>query len=282
MVALTILFMTALMAPLQRIETQYPDRTRVTQVETALNHLTVIELAEPVTLAAAGSPLFKIERRDKKVFIQPLEDGVSTNLFVWTESGRWAYELIPAKSIETMHFAIDQQAPPALQTSNAVSPGLEAPGSVAFPSLAEEMLVFARPIRAIGVKPDTNDVALLIRDVYRRGAALYVRYVIDNRSTQSYVTGQPEAFVLDPISSKTSIHALRYSQIGPGIERQIKSKRETRIAIIDCEVPAEPIPPGVTTAGMLTLQFSGTSEPAVLRIVFPGAGRKPASITLVL
>jgi type IV secretory pathway VirB9-like protein len=66
-----------------------------------MNHLTVIELAEPVTLAAAGSPLFKIERRDNKVFIQPLEEGATTNLFVWTDSGRWSYELVPARSIET-------------------------------------------------------------------------------------------------------------------------------------------------------------------------------------
>src|SRR6476469_8893844 len=95
-------------APSQRIEAQFPDRARITRVETAMNHLTVIELAEPVTLAAAGSPLFKIERRDNKVFIQPLEEGVYTNIFVWTSSGRSSYELVPAASVETMHFAVDQ------------------------------------------------------------------------------------------------------------------------------------------------------------------------------
>src|SRR6476619_3883337 len=75
--------MFVLAVPLQRIETQYPDRAKVTRIETAMNHLTVIELTEPVTLAAAGSPSYKIERRDNKVFIQPLEEGASTNLFVW-------------------------------------------------------------------------------------------------------------------------------------------------------------------------------------------------------
>src|SRR3989449_9998303 len=112
----TTLLMLILAVPLQRIETQYPDRAKVTRVETALNHLTVIELAEPVTLAAAGSPLFKIERRDNKVFIQPLEEGSSTNLFVWTGSGRWSYELVPAASPATMHFAIDQKVPPSPQS----------------------------------------------------------------------------------------------------------------------------------------------------------------------
>ena len=88
MQTLAILLMLLAVLP-QRVERQYPDPAKVTRLETAMNHLTVIELSEPVTLAAAGSPLFKIERRENKVFIQPLEEGASTNLFVWTGSGRW-------------------------------------------------------------------------------------------------------------------------------------------------------------------------------------------------
>src|SRR5437016_14586609 len=118
-IAMVLIFLLAL--PIQRIETQYPDRAKVTRVETAMNHLTVIELAEPVTLAAAGSPSFKIERRDNKVFIQPLEEGVSTNLFIWTGSGRWNYELVPAASVETMHFAVDQQTVAPSQTPEPVA-----------------------------------------------------------------------------------------------------------------------------------------------------------------
>src|SRR5436189_3082173 len=143
---LVILLMFVLAAPSQRIEAQFPDRSRITRVETAMNHLTVIELAEPVTLAAAGSPLFKVERRDNKVFIQPLEEGASTNLFVWTGSGRWNYELVPAASIETMHFAIDQQIVPASQSQNPVAPDSPAPDFTFYQSLAEEMLLYGKPI----------------------------------------------------------------------------------------------------------------------------------------
>src|SRR5919204_5585472 len=119
---MTIVLMLALAVEPQRVETQYPDASKVTRIETTMNHLTVIELAEPVTLAAAGSSAFKIERRENKVFIQPLEEGVSTNLFVWTNSGRWNYQLVPAASVETMHFAIDQQmTTPARNDAPAVS-----------------------------------------------------------------------------------------------------------------------------------------------------------------
>src|SRR5690349_2878605 len=119
---LTILWMLFAAASPQRIETYSPDRAKVTRVETAMNHLTVIELAEPVTLAAAGSSAFKIERRENKVFIQPLEEGASTNLFVWTRSARWNYELVPAGSPETMLFAIDQSVATSSDNKGPVAP----------------------------------------------------------------------------------------------------------------------------------------------------------------
>ena len=68
----------------QKIETQKPDRNKITRLGTTQNHLSVIELGEPVTQVAAGSSSFKIEWRENKVFIQPLEPDATTNLFIWT------------------------------------------------------------------------------------------------------------------------------------------------------------------------------------------------------
>src|SRR5438876_9599470 len=178
---ITIVLMLAVAAEPQRIETQHPDASKITRVETAMNHLTVIELAEPVTLAAAGSSLFKIERRDNKVFIQPLEEGSSTNLFVWTASGRWSYELVPAVSPATMHFAIDEQAIPISQSRETVPPDNPASNTGAVRSFAEEMLLFAKPIRNLGVTFRHTEVGVFITDVYRRDDQLFIRYVIDNR-----------------------------------------------------------------------------------------------------
>src|SRR5919204_4133590 len=162
---MTIVLMLALAVEPQRVETQYPDAAKVTHVETTMNHLTVIELAEPVTLAAAGSSAFKIERRENKVFIQPLEEGVSTNLFVWTTSGRWNYELVPAASVETMHFAIDERAAAASQNQHPVP---SAVGATPAQSIAEEMLLFSKPIRNAGVKFEPGRVGIAITDVYRK------------------------------------------------------------------------------------------------------------------
>src|SRR5438309_2091057 len=238
-IATVLIFVLAL--PVQRIETQYPDRAKVTRVETAMNHLTVIELTEPVTLAAAGSPSFKIERRENKVFIQPLEEGASTNLFIWTNSGRWNYELVPAMSVETMHFAVDQLMASASETHG---PADSAAGSRSSQSFAEEMLLFAKPIRNPGVKFGATQVAVFITDIFRKDDQLFVRYRIDNRSTHPYLAGQPEVFALRPAHSQISLHAYRYSQVGPEVEKRIRSRTTTRIAAVECDVPSEPLPAG--------------------------------------
>jgi hypothetical protein len=276
---LTILWMLFLAASPQRIETQSPDRAKVTRVETAMNHLTVIELSEPVTLAAAGSPSFKIERRENKVFIQPLEEGASTNLFVWTRSARWNYELLPAVSLDTMHFAIDQQ----VAASSEIHEPVDAPTPT--PSIAEEMLLFGKPIRNLGVKAVETQVGVVITDVYRKDDQLLVQYVIDNHTTRPFLVGQPEVFALQSAHSGTSLLAYRYSQVGPEFQKKIRSNGQVKITTVECDIPSEPLPPGKAAKGIFILQAPPTaldSEPAVLRFVFPTAGQQPTSLMLIL
>jgi len=102
----------ALAANAQRIETEKSDRHKVIRVETAPNHLSIIELAEPVIEVAAGSSSYKIEWRGNKVFVQPLDPEATTSLFIWTASGGLSYELVPAPSVEEMRFAIAQEPSP--------------------------------------------------------------------------------------------------------------------------------------------------------------------------
>src|SRR6266699_4920390 len=89
-----------------------PSTNTVVHVATALNHLTVLEFHEPVTMAAAGSSDFQIERESNKVFVKPVKSGAATDLFIWTASRRFAYELEISQEVKNMNFAIDN-APPA-------------------------------------------------------------------------------------------------------------------------------------------------------------------------
>src|SRR5271166_4980509 len=88
-----------------------PSPNAVVHVATALNHLTVLEFHEPVTMAAAGSSDFQIEREANKVFVKPIKSGAATDLFVWTASRRFAYELEITQEVKDMNFAIDSSEP---------------------------------------------------------------------------------------------------------------------------------------------------------------------------
>ena len=57
----------------QKIEHETNDGSQIVHLKTALNHLTVIELREPVIQVATGSQSFKVEWRENKVFVQPTE-----------------------------------------------------------------------------------------------------------------------------------------------------------------------------------------------------------------
>ena len=64
----------------QKLETQKPDSKMVIRVETAKDHLTVIELTDVVTMVAVGNrSAFTVERRENKVFVTPTDEGARTN-----------------------------------------------------------------------------------------------------------------------------------------------------------------------------------------------------------
>ena len=156
---------TAASAPRTKIESQTSDRSQVVHLKTALNHLTVIELREPVIQVATGSQSFKVEWRENKVFVQPTEPDASTNLFIWTASQRLNYELEPAGAVTSMDFAVDQipvqvtQPKPASATPPQPSP--------------TEVLLAGKPVRLESASPPGSRLKLLFAISMRGTAACW-------------------------------------------------------------------------------------------------------------
>lgn len=174
----------------QKVETESPNRDRIIHVQTALDHLTVIEVGEPVVSVAAGSPAFKIEWRDNKVFVEPTAPNVSTNLFIWTASSRFSYELSPAGPVEGMDFAIDHPKP-ALATNPtkltaSVSPSLPA-GPSHMDSMVEDQMV-----RAEQDQSSNHRVAVRLDDLFQDKDMIFIRYEIRNDTTHVYTPSSPK------------------------------------------------------------------------------------------
>jgi hypothetical protein len=267
-------------ATAQKIETEKADRSRIVHVQTALNHLTVIEVGEPVTTVAAGSSAFKIEWRENKVFIQPTERDVATNLFIWTASGRLNYELEPAGAVDQMDFAIDhpaaQSAPPVIATKP--SP-MAAAGEVAI-----EALLGGRPIRMEGVKEPKNQVIVLVKDVFQReNNETFIRYAIRNDSKESYRLGTPEVFTLNVSSHPGFFGRFSNSQLTDADAGQIETDGQTPVAVVAGRARASRVEPGQETVGVVGIKLpAAKTGPTVLRLVFPRNGKAQPTATLVL
>ena len=274
--------------PAQKIDTETASREHVVRVQTAMNHLTVIEVAEPVTTVAVGSPqTFRVERRENKVLIEPLQENIATNLFIWTASTRLNYELVPAVSdAGQMDFAIDYHESPQAQ----VVPQKAADSAPATSVVPAEMLLNGTPIRMVGESTPTKaNVAVLIRDVYRKRDVVFVRYSLENRSSQTFRAGRPTVVSLNGLKFGQSLWSYQSSQLGPEYTARLKATgAPTPVKVTQCEPGVAEVLPGQAQMGLITLELPAANaqatkaQPIVLQILFPVDRLRNLTATLVL
>lgn len=264
----------------QKIETHKADRTRITRLATSQNHLSVLEFNEPVKEVAVGSSNFKVEWRENKVFVQPLEPNATTNLFVWTASGRQSYELVPAGSVGQMDFAIDED-PPAPRAKLADPP---APTPRIQPKVPAGMLMDSTPVRLAGAFKKGQNVEILLQDVYKSNNRVYLRYAILNGGNSAYLPAAPEILRLDSPRAQQSLIPLAHTQIAGDF--QIRWKGAARVNVVETELPASVIRPGQSAHGLIAFDLPSLSgqlgERTVLKLSFPADGAENVSAVLVL
>jgi hypothetical protein len=268
-----IIIITAASMPLvgQKIERETSDRSQIVHLKTALNHLTVIELQEPVVQVATGSQSFKVEWRENKVFAQPTEPDASTNLFIWTASKRLNYELEPAGSVAQMDFAVDQVLP--------VQPK---PTSVAPPQPSStEILLAGAPVRLQSAKPSRKPVEVLIRDLYERDGRLLVRYAVRNHGAHPYDVTTPQVYELPGVRYPQSLYSLVDSQLGDQEAARLDIKEQSPIPVLEGRMQSSHLEPGQQCLGFVALSMPRAKEPMVLRFQFANDDRQQVAAFLV-
>jgi hypothetical protein len=266
---LTIALMSCLAVFGQKIETRKADRTRITRLATAQNHLSVLEFNEPVKEVAVGSSNFKVEWREDKVFIQPLEPNATTNLFIWTASGRQSYELVPAASVEEMHFAIDEDPATRPQAKLQEAPVPARPATEQ-PRIPAAMLMESTPVKVLGTSRNHQRVEIVLRDVYQKDERVYVRYVIVNRGPLIYVPAPPEVFTLHSPRAPQSLIPLANTQLAS--DYPLKWKDEARVRVLDAELQSGGVRPGQSAHGVIAFDLPSdrpAGERTVVRLSFP-------------
>jgi hypothetical protein len=238
-----------------------PPTQNALHVATALNHLTVLEFHEPVTMAAAGSSDFQIERRDNKVFVKPTKPGAFTDLLVWVGSRRFAYELETTSEVKNMNFAIDAAipSPPPVSTTNADE--------------VADMLLTRAFLGAIAIENKQrlshDQVSVRIEQVFRTRSTTYVHYTVQNNARTSYHLDVPAVFELKPSHSPISLASFAHTQLD---ERGVKKlgRAELRALVIARNESEEhDLAPGSSCQGVLAIR-QDLQSPALVQLVFDG------------
>jgi len=243
-----------------------PSPNPVVHVATALNHLTVLEFHEPVTMAAAGSSDFQIEREANKVFVKPIKSGAATDLFVWTASRRFAYELEITQEVKDMNFAIDT-AQPAL--APAPKPVVETDPDQFADVVLTRALLGAEEIKQRNTHKTKGQVSVRVEQVFRARSSVYVHYTIKNNSGLSYHANTPQAYQLQIGDSPISLASLAHTQLDRAVFEELgdKQKQELALPIGRSEAEADDLHPGESTQGVVSIR-KDLKSPAVIQLVF--------------
>jgi hypothetical protein len=249
----------AILASSQQSDPTNPNA--VVHVLTALNHLTVLEFHEPVTMAAAGSSDFQIERESNKVFIKPVKSGASTDLFVWTASRRFAYELDISQEVKNMNFAIDSAQPVPPPAKPAVDADQLADVVLTRALLGSEEIKQRNPRKVKG------QVSVRVEQVFRTRSTVYVHYTIENNSGLFYRMNTPQAYQLKVDNLPIPIENLLHTQLDRTTLEELGETRELALPVANAEAEAENLHPGERTQGVIPIR-QDLKSPAVVQLVF--------------
>jgi hypothetical protein len=252
---------------------------QIQHIETALNHLTVIDLAEPiVTVAVADPDSIQIERHDDKVFLKPLKDGVSTNLFIWTASRQIAYEIDPAGDLSKMNVIIRNAPEPKLHKPDRDAETSE-PSDQQIQKIASLVLTQAlmgtESIAHEKSKDAVSGVNVTLEQVFRSKDTLYIRYFIANQSTEPFRITTPDVSMPRPTELPISIVSLRNRQLLPHTFEAFKTKVGAMVPVASAESASTDLAPGQNSSGVVTIRVSQGSQPQLYLFYFGNSQSGP-------
>jgi len=264
-VSLILIYSLCAIAALSQ-QTGTPSPSALVHVATALNHLTVLEFHEPVTMAAAGSSDFQIEREANKVFVKPVKSGAATDLFVWTASRRFAYELEITQEVKDMNFAIDSAQPaPAPMPKPVVETDTDQSADV----VLTRALMGTEEIKQRSARKAKRQVSVRVEQVIRTRSTVYIHYTIENNSDLFYRVNTPEAYQLQTDESPIPLANLAHTQLDRAMLEELGDAQELVLPVAHGETETDDLHPGETTQGVVSIRRD-LKSPAVVQLVFRG------------
>jgi hypothetical protein len=263
---------------------QTTSQSQIRHIETSLNHLTVLEFGESVsTLAIADPDSFQVERHDDKVFVMPLREGISTNLFVWTASRELSYELDPAGQLAAMDVLV-RTAPAPKQHLNAQASA--EPSDAEIRKIAS--LVLAQALMGVeeiahdSTKPSADRVQVALEQVYHTKDRIYIRYSVANQSKSQFRVTTPDVCTPLPTEQPISLVSLKNHQITSQTFAAFKARNVSGIPVMQAETGTRDLAPGEKTTGVISIESSTGNLPQIYQLNFGADQNGPLKVEVVL
>lgn len=262
-ILISSLLLAATLAPAQNTTQDQPRH-----IKTALNHITIVEYGEGVTtLALADSDSFQVEKHDDKVLIKPLREGASTNLFVWTETRQFSYELDPAGSPSAMDVLIHTEP---VKKEAAKHPNVtelsddEIRRMVALSqtkTLMDEQDMVRDPFKA-----PQDGVSVELEQIYRAKDRCYLRYTVINRSAAPFRITAPDLYAAIPTAPGISLFGLRNHQLSPDTFHSYKATRGSSVELLTDDSAQVDLAPGQRTTEVIALAAPADGSPRLFEL----------------
>jgi hypothetical protein len=193
-----------------------------------------------------------------------MKSGAATDLFVWTASRRFAYELEITQEVKNMNFAIDSAPPaPGPPPKLAVEPETNQSADV----VLTRALLGAEEIKHTRARTAKNQVSVGVEQVLRTPSAVYIHYTIENNSNLFYRVNTPGAYQLQADDSPISLASLAHTQLDRAMLKRLGGTRELALPVTHAEAEADDLHPGETTRGVVSIR-QDLKSPAVVQLVF--------------
>jgi hypothetical protein len=273
--ALMFVLFISMLASADELKDRQPMRAEVVHLATSLDHLTVLEFGEPVTMAAAGSPAFQIERHEDKVFIKPLKPSAATDLFVWTASRRFTYELEPPGEVKDMNFAVDNPAP----APKPVKESRAQMDEIADMMLTRALLGVER-INNTYIKDTKGRMTVRVERVFRSQSTLYIQYSIHNLTDRPYRVVALGVSELSTLRPSISVDSLTHTQLNQQVLQKFGELKQRSVTVAHAEAQQADLQPGEESQGIVAIREQ-VRTPTVLQLTFGPEGKYPVEAVLV-
>ena len=249
-------------------------------IHTALHHLTVIDLGEPIQfIAAADSESFQIERAGDKVLLQPLKESATTNLILWTASRQVSYELDAPGDVAKMNVLV--RNPPTSDRAAVDAPSAKERQQIAAAATTQAILGAQDIVAEQSLKLSTTEVSVSILHVLHTGEGTYREYQIVNHSTTPFRVTTPSITRLSPSQTPVSLLPLRNHELSPQTLSGFKAKPDGTTTVAGESAQTDVLPGASTTGYVLVHADSGTT-PEIYQLNFGSSASGSLVETVVI